>query len=355
MRFALLAVAAGMVLVAAVVDWAYSWIRALYAVFPSRPPPTRVAVIGGGIAGFGAAHALCQSGIEVDLYESCQSPGGNAKTHCWPDGVVTGLSVLAWPVEYFRNYGALLRQLGMPSTPVDLRFYLRRADGESFVHGKHEALSARYARDMRRWARMVALVRSVNRLFSASDAKSLYHFSLLNPMNLLPLRWLAFACGVSAGFWRDVITPLHCTTFLTTELELVPAVVLPVIDDLIPLAGVPRLESWIGSSAEVFAGIATAAGTLLRVHTGCTVERVLEAEAADPMRREALEEITRKTRLEVASVAEGGKACAFGPFTPEELDAKFGADCWRCMHRFSVDQGVDEETGEPKRRVCDNA
>ena len=101
--------------------------------------PKRVAVIGGGIAGFGAAHALCHSGIEVDLFEACDEAGGNAKTHEWRDGARTGLSVLAWPVQYFRNYGALLKQLGLKTTPVELRFFLRRKDGDSFVHGRTEA------------------------------------------------------------------------------------------------------------------------------------------------------------------------------------------------------------------------
>ena len=85
------------------------------------------------------------------------------------------------------------------------------------------------------------------------------------------------------------------------------------------------------------------------------VKARLEVRAANPLMREVLEEITKKTRQEVASVAEGGKQCAFGPFTPEELDAKFGADCWRCMHRFAIQQGVCEESGDPKYRCCDNA
>ena len=245
--------------------------------------PRRVAVIGGGIAGFGAAHSLCRSGVDVEIFEEYDRAGGNAKTHEWPDGAVTGLSVLAWP-SYFRNYAALLRQLGLETAQVELPFYLRRADGESFVHGRSEALSVRYAADMRRWARLVALVRRVNRFFARSDTPSLYHFSLLNPMNVLPLRLLCWLCGISAGFWREVIVPLHCTTFLTSRLGLVPAVVVPTIDDIIPLAGIPRLSSWVGSSngssngssADVFERIAAAAPSL-RVRTSCRVERVRRA------------------------------------------------------------------------------
>ena len=240
----------------------------------------RVAVIGGGIAGFGAAHSLCSSGMHVELFEACPSVGGNAKTHAWPDGPVTGLSVLAWPPEYFRNYGALLRQLRLPTTSVTLRFFVRRADGESFMHSKpSEALAVRYARDLKRWARLVATVRACNAFFAGSATRSLYHFSLLNPMNVVPLRWLCRLFGVSAGFWSEMITPLHCTTFLTTDLASIPSVVVTTIDDLIPIHGEPQLESWVGSSREVFDGVAARAGERLRVHVGSHVETVEQAAA----------------------------------------------------------------------------
>ena len=54
---------------------------------------------------------------------------GNAKTHTWPDGVTTGLSVLAWPPAYFANYEALIRELGLKTEEVDLGFYIRDAKG----------------------------------------------------------------------------------------------------------------------------------------------------------------------------------------------------------------------------------
>jgi predicted NAD/FAD-binding protein len=234
----------------------------------------RVAVIGGGIAGFGAAHSLCSSGFSVDIYEKEKEVGGNAKTFEWPDGVITGLSVLAWPNDYFRNYGALLRQLKIPTTMVDLNFFIRRADGVSFVHGRSEGLRMTYAADFRRWARLVALVRACNSFFSRSTTPSLYHLSLLNPMNVMPLRLLCFLCGVSSGFFHDVVVPMHITTFLSNRLAFVPAVVVPTVDDLIPLEGTPTLQSWRGSSREVFEGIASRAGGRMKVRTGSAVEHV---------------------------------------------------------------------------------
>jgi hypothetical protein len=64
--------------------------------------------------------------------------------------------------------------------------------------------------------------------------------------------------------------------------------------------------------------------------------------------RWTLEVITRKTREEVKA------GVAFGPFTADEIDAKFGAGCWRCLHRFGVEQGFEADGVTIKIRPCDN-
>ena len=44
---------------------------------------TRVAVIGGGIAGVSAAWSLHRSGYAVEIFERSSTLGGNAKTFRW--------------------------------------------------------------------------------------------------------------------------------------------------------------------------------------------------------------------------------------------------------------------------------
>jgi predicted NAD/FAD-binding protein len=249
--------------------------------FRARPPPQRVAVVGGGIAGAGAAFALRRAGVAVDLFEAGAAAGGNAKTHAWADGVRTGLSVLAWPRAYFRNYAALLRALGVPTAPVELPFFIARADGESFAHGAPGVgLAKRYAAELAKWARMVEHVRAVNAAFAPRDggpAPSLYSASFVNPFNAVPLRALArvWGCGGDA-FWQDVIAPLYASSFLTTAIDSVPAVVLPIISDLIPAdaSRTVSMDSWAreAGSADVFAGLLAG----VTVHAGARVERAAQ-------------------------------------------------------------------------------
>jgi uncharacterized protein len=236
----------------------------------------RVAVVGAGIAGCAAAWALDLAGFEVELFEAAPVLGGNAKTHDWlasfagdEQRVTTmGLSVLAWPRELFRNYRRLLEVLEVETEPVELRLFVRSGT-ETFVHGEG-LLAARYADDLRRWRRLVRFVSAINALCSGFPrTPSLYHFGPLNPLNLTPLWPLARRFGISRGFWEDIFVPVHSATFLTTELDRLPAVIVPTIDELMPLTRPAKFETWRANSRVVFERLT--ASFAERVHTGCAI------------------------------------------------------------------------------------
>ncbi|QIX60589.1 protoporphyrinogen oxidase [Hymenobacter sp. BT18] len=44
------------------------------------PTPTRIAILGGGITGLTAAYYLNQAGVDVDLFEAADEPGGNMRS-----------------------------------------------------------------------------------------------------------------------------------------------------------------------------------------------------------------------------------------------------------------------------------
>ena len=217
----------------------------------------RIAVVGAGIAGVGAAWSLSRAGHEVDIFEANEQLGGNAKTHDWTIGgrtLTAGLAVLAWPEAYFKNYGRLLEELGLPTEPVRLRFFIQKG-AEYYAHELGGPLAERYADDLVRWRRLVTWVRRMNERVSGGGAPSLYRVSYLNPLTYLPAWPLARAFGISRGFWDDIVVALYSSSFLTTRLAQLPAVILPTLDDLISVDGGGRMRSWSGHAGQVFEGM----------------------------------------------------------------------------------------------------
>ena len=77
----------------------YAGARKLPAV-DAKGNATKVAVIGGGIAGSGAAYTLAKSGYDVSLFEARDHLSGNAHTFDWDVGgkvIRSCVSVTAWP------------------------------------------------------------------------------------------------------------------------------------------------------------------------------------------------------------------------------------------------------------------
>lgn len=226
---------------------------------PAHVRRLRVAVVGGGIAGAGAAWTLAESGIDVTLLERESRVGGNANQHDFElrngQSVRTGLSVLAWPDRYFKHYEALLNRLNVERESVQLPFLVHEEASDSFslnhMADESDIVGAAYKADMKRWNRMIWLIRTVGRIFSGGGVQSLYDFSFANPFNLVPLRLFA-RFFVTDAFWTNVCVPIYSTTFLTSNLGRIPCVIAPIMHDIIPLDQCPRLNTWSEDSGQVF-------------------------------------------------------------------------------------------------------
>lgn len=214
----------------------------------------RVGIIGGGIAGAAAAWALDRAGFEVTLLEASPRLGGNAKTHTWAVGdraITTGLSVLAWPSHLFANYAALVRTLAVETERVRLRCFVRTPRGE-LAHGRDSTLHRLYRADFDRYRALVARVARVNRRYADSDEPSLYHVNPTNPMSYVRARTLMRLSGIAEGFFRDVFVPVQAASFLTTNLDAIPAVILPVLESIFSSEDGATMDTWKHASVEVF-------------------------------------------------------------------------------------------------------
>ena len=215
----------------------------------------KIGVIGGGIAGVGAAWSLHRAGYDVELFEKAPALGGNAKTFRWrtQDGhAESPLLVVAWPQRYYHNYELLLGELGVDITTLPISYFVQTPGGH-FCQDGETAIERRFFGEFRRWKKLVAFTTRINDFFLPKKKHdSLYHFSYLNPLNLIPLYWLARLFGISRAFWQTIFVPIHCATFITTSMKGIPAVILPLLESIVPLEEPTRMGTWVGAPRQVF-------------------------------------------------------------------------------------------------------
>jgi predicted NAD/FAD-binding protein len=215
----------------------------------------KVGVVGGGIAGVGAAWSLNRAGYDVEIFERGPALGGNAKTFRWTveDGHVDSpLLVVAWPRMYYHNYESLLRELDVGIEALPISYFVQTPDGH-FCQDGQTAVEKGFATDFRRWRKLVAFVTKVNDWFLPRNKHdSMYHFSYFNPMNLIPLYGLARLFGISKAFWDTIFVPIHCASFITTSMKGVPAVILPLLESIVPLEEPTQMGTWRGAPRQVF-------------------------------------------------------------------------------------------------------
>lgn len=233
---------------------------------------TVVAVIGGGIAGCGAAWTLSQSGFQVVLYEARKQVSGNARTFDWdfsdfPHGgtIRSCVSVTAWPANLYKNYTALLQHLNIPTVHQPLSWFLNsKVPGyEGHLWGADPrvydgSLRKVFEKDFRLYSvinQMVAKTSEVMKMKWApwrwNDSESMYDnhtgLNMLNPFNVVPLYSLFKLVGGTDEWWNIIFTPYYTASFLVDELRPFPAVFGPLIEAQIPLLP-DATNSWQGTS-----------------------------------------------------------------------------------------------------------
>ena len=212
---------------------------------------TRVAVVGGGIAGCGCAYALAKDGYEVTVFEARKTLSGNAHTFDWNvngEIVKTCVSVTAWPANLYRNYVLLLKQLEVQTKPIFLSWFLNsKVEGhEGFLwaadaSSPEGSLRKHFKSDFDSYGRALSLIDRVTKLMTFREGKPNSMYTLqtglgpLNPVATYPLHHVARWFGVSQDWWDIVFTPHYTASFLTDKLDNMVAVTGPLIERCIPL------------------------------------------------------------------------------------------------------------------------
>lgn len=272
----------------------YGGAAPLPPVDPRTGKRTRVAVVGGGIAGVSCAYSLAESGYDVTVYESREVLGGNAQTGTFTgskgESVTQDLSVLYWAPEFYRNYTALLSKLGVQPADVKIpyvihtnvggqqEFYTTPGAGAELETALQPSLRDRFAEDFKRYDRMVRLMACWDSFLCWGNSRPSFYkhnsftfVSFLNPFNFISIRCCCRLFGMSEQFYPTVVQPFHGIQFTTVDFDSVPASGIPIVDGIVPLTSTRTYGSWgPGNSQAVF----KRASKDCKVHLGRRVRQV---------------------------------------------------------------------------------
>jgi predicted NAD/FAD-binding protein len=171
----------------------------------------RIAIVGSGIAGLGAAHAL--AGVhEVTLYEAAARPGGHVVT-IDADGLAIDIGFIVCNRENYPLFFRLLGELDIATRPTTMAFSV--ALPEDDLEWGSASLSALFADrrrvfDRRHWRFLVEVVRFLSRARRDLDLGRVAGRSLADYVTSRELRD-RFVIPLAAALWS--LAPDRCGEF----------------------------------------------------------------------------------------------------------------------------------------------
>ena len=235
--------------------------------------PRRIAIIGGGVSGLGAAWALHHSGDRFDfrLYEAQEQVGGNAITADMPqdDGSIIpfDISVTACIPSVYQHVLLLMAQFGIEL--VDTRFsYSVKYRGQVYAHDFDSDIReqlqdeiARFQRVLRRLRRFGWLTRSRSRFLNA-----------LNPYNYISMGTVLNWGGFSGEFRYKILKPMFVNFLMATNVFDMPAALFSRYLEFFDIETATPMNTWDGGTRRIYENLS--AGFPDKIYLGRPVRKV---------------------------------------------------------------------------------
>ncbi len=191
---------------------------------PYRTEPRRIAIVGGGISGLGAAWALHHHPDRFDfrLYEAEGQIGGNAITADMPqdDGtsIPFDISVTACIPSVYRHVLLLMEMFGIEL--VDTRFsYSVKYRGQVYAHDFDSDVRDDLRSEIEKFQRLLG---RLHRFGALSRARSKL-LNALNPFNYVSMGTVLNLGGFSGDFRYKVLKPMFVNFLMATNVFDMPA------------------------------------------------------------------------------------------------------------------------------------
>ena len=190
----------------------------------STARPRRIAIVGGGISGLGAAWALNHhpDRFDIKLFEARDRIGGNAVTADMPqaDGssIPFDISVTACIPSVYHHITLLMKEFGIEL--IDTRFsYSVRYRGHVYAHDFDSDMRRELQLEIAKFQRILGRLHRLGRL-SQSPSKIL---NALNPLNYVSMGMVLNLAGFSGDFRYKILKPMFVNLLMATNVFDMPA------------------------------------------------------------------------------------------------------------------------------------
>lgn len=240
---------------------------------PYETKPRRVAIIGAGVAGLGAAWALNRhpEKFDIQVFEANSIIGGNAITVDMPqdDGssIPFDISVTACIPTVYHNYVQFLKQHGIKL--VDTRFsYSVRCRGDLYAHDFDSALRRQLQPEIDRFQKLLRFLRVFGRL-SKTRSRAL---AMLNPFNYVRMGTLLNLGRFSGDFRYKILKPMFVNFLMATNVFDMPASLFARYLDFFDIECATPMQTWERGTRRIYE--AMAAPFRDRIHLNRPVRKV---------------------------------------------------------------------------------
>ena len=238
----------------------------------------RIAIIGGGISGLGAAWALHRHPDRFDfrLYEAQAQIGGNAITADMPQADGTAIpfdiSVTACIPSVYQHMLLLMKQFGIAL--IDTKFsYSVKYRGQVYAHDFDSEIRAQLRCEIQKFQRLLirlhwfgGLTRSQSKLLNA-----------LNPFNYLSMGTLLNLGGFSGDFRYKVLKPMFVNFLMATNVFDMPAALFARYLEFFDIERATPMQTWDQGTRRIYAHLA--AGFRDKIYLNRPVRKVYRQES----------------------------------------------------------------------------
>ena len=239
----------------------------------ARARPRRIAIVGGGVSGLGAAWALSHhpDRFDIRLFEASDQIGGNAITVDMPqdDGgsIPFDISVTACIPSVYDHILLLMRRFGIEL--LDTRFnYSVRYGERIYAHDFDSDIREQLQPEIERFQRLLGRLHSFGWL-TRSQSKAL---NALNPFNYISMGTVLNLGGFSGDFRYKVLKPMFVNFLMATNVFDMPAALFARYLEFFDIESATPMQTWDQGTRRIYEHLS--AGFRDKIHLNRPVQRV---------------------------------------------------------------------------------